>query len=118
MALSTRSKSAARSKPYIQLMSKREVKIAAVECNTAQAFTRCDTYMNEYAYPLLANMAVVDIEVEDILRVLRLIWEAEKTSTGQRLRGYIRSIIAFGLDKAKVTPKANPARLKDNLDFY
>ena len=31
MALSTRSKSAARSKPYSQLMSKREVKIAAVE---------------------------------------------------------------------------------------
>jgi hypothetical protein len=31
MALSTRSKSAARSKPYSQLMSKCEVKIAAVE---------------------------------------------------------------------------------------
>jgi hypothetical protein len=31
MVLSTRSKSAARSKPYSQLMSKREVKIAAVE---------------------------------------------------------------------------------------
>ncbi|WP_150667378.1 tyrosine-type recombinase/integrase [Pandoraea anhela] len=70
--------------------------------------------LRDYAYPVLANVYVADVDVTAILRVLRPIW-SKKTETANRLRGRIERI----LDAARVLGMRtgeNPARWRGNLD--
>lgn len=62
-------------------------------------------------------MAVIDIQVDYILKVLKPIWET-KNPTAERLRIYLQAILARGLHSAKAMNQANPAAWNDNLDFY
>jgi integrase len=70
------------------------------------------TTLRQYAYPVLGNIAVADIDVELVLRVLRPIW-ATKTETAMRLRARIEAIINFAVADGD---RANPARWKGHLE--
>jgi integrase len=70
--------------------------------------------LKTYAYPAIGALAVADIDVAHLLRVLEPIWTT-KTETASRVRGRIESV----LDWAKVRgyrAGENPARWKGHLD--
>mgnify|MGYP000845546797 CR=1 FL=1 len=84
---------------------------------TAKSVQRGRQYITDYAIPVLGHKAVIDIQVEDIVKVLKPDWET-KTPTMTRLMGYLEAVIARGLHSAKATNQVNPAVWKNNLDFY
>lgn len=51
-----------------------------------------------YAYPYIGNMAVKDVEIEDIRCVLDPIWNT-KTETASRVRQRMESVIAYAIAK-------------------
>ena len=66
-----------------------------------------------YAFPILGDMRVGDIETSHVLRVLEPIWD-KRAETASRVRGRIESI----LDAAKVRgyrTEENPARWRGHL---
>ena len=69
--------------------------------------------LKTYAYPIIGNMRVGDIETPHVLQILEPIWTT-KTETAGRLRGRIEAI----LDAAKVREYRsgeNPARWRGHL---
>lgn len=70
--------------------------------------------LDTYAVPVLGNMAVQDIVVSDVLRVLEPIWR-EKTVTAKRLRGRIEAVLSWATVGGHRTGD-NPARWRGNLD--
>ncbi len=70
--------------------------------------------LDAYAVPMLGNMAVSDIDVSDVLRVLEPIW-ATKTETASRLRGRIEAVLSWATVGGHRTGD-NPARWRGNLD--
>lgn len=72
------------------------------------------TSLTSYAFPVIGDSSVADIDTSAVLRVIEPIWN-EKTETASRIRGRIESI----LDYAKVRGYRsgdNPARWKGNLE--
>ena len=70
--------------------------------------------LDTYAYPLIGEMSVADIETRHVLEVLRPIWTS-KTETATRVRGRIEQV----LSSAKVAgyrEGENPARWRGHLD--
>lgn len=66
-----------------------------------------------YAYPVIGNLPVAEIETSHILQILEPIWK-EKTETASRLRGRIETV----LDSAKARgyrQGENPARWRGHL---
>jgi hypothetical protein len=49
--------------------------------------------LQDYAYPIIGKMPVNEIETNDVLAVLKPIWES-KCETAARLRGRIERILA------------------------
>ena len=70
--------------------------------------------LDAYAVPMLGNMAVSDIGVSDVLRVLEPIW-TDKTETASRLRGRIEAVLSWATVAGHRTGD-NPARWRGNLD--
>jgi len=70
--------------------------------------------LDTYAVPMLGNMAVSDIDVSDVLRVLEPIWTT-KTETASRLRGRIEAVLSWATVGGHRTGD-NPARWRGNLD--
>ncbi|WP_412505790.1 tyrosine-type recombinase/integrase [Roseovarius sp. SYSU LYC5161] len=70
--------------------------------------------LDAYAVPVLGDMAVSDIGVSDVLRVLEPIW-ATKTETASRLRGRIEAVLSWATVGGHRTGD-NPARWRGNLD--
>jgi integrase len=70
--------------------------------------------LDNYAVPVLGNMAVSDVAVSDVLRVLEPIWTT-KTETASRLRGRIEAVLSWATVGGHRTGD-NPARWKGNLD--
>lgn len=70
--------------------------------------------LDNYAIPVLGNMAVSDIDVSDVLRVLEPIWTT-KTETASRLRGRIEAVLSWATVGGHRTGD-NPARWRGNLD--
>lgn len=70
--------------------------------------------LDNYAVPVLGNMAVQDIGVADVLRVLEPIWR-DKTVTAKRLRGRIEAVLSWATVGGHRTGD-NPARWRGNLD--
>lgn len=66
------------------------------------------------AAPTLGDMAVTDITVENIKRVLQPIWTT-KTETAARLRGWIEAVTAWATVQGHRTVD-NPARWEGTLD--
>jgi integrase len=61
-----------------------------------------------YAYPVIGNIAVADIDVGLVLRVLEPIWKT-KTETASRLRGRIEKVLGWATVRGLRTGD-NPAR--------
>ena len=69
--------------------------------------------LDTYAMPELGKMAVQDITVQDVLRVLQPIW-AGKTETAARLRGRVEAVLTWATVAGHRTGD-NPARWGGNL---
>jgi integrase len=67
-----------------------------------------------YATPIIGAMLVSEITREDILRVLRPIWD-DITDTASRLRGRIEAVLSWATVNGHRSGD-NPARWKGNLD--
>jgi integrase len=70
--------------------------------------------LQTYAYPVLANMAVADIDTPAVLNVLRPIWMT-KTETASRLRGRIEAVLGWATVSG-YRGGDNPARWVNHLD--
>jgi integrase len=69
--------------------------------------------LRAYAYPVIGNMPVSAIETNDVLAVLKPIWES-KCETAARLRGRIERILARATVEG-LRRGANPATWKGHL---
>lgn len=69
--------------------------------------------LDTYAYPVLGEMPVRDVNTEDVLRVLRPIW-TKKLETASRLRGRIEAILDAATASG-VRVGDNPARWRGHL---
>lgn len=95
--------------------------LADFEKSTRHAKTRRSwrQVLETYAYPVLGNMAITDIERGDVLKVLRPIW-ATMSDTSRRVRRRIEHVI----DEARtlgLSDRPNPARfaeLKSSLSAF
>lgn len=70
--------------------------------------------LDNYAVPVIGNMPVRDIAVQDVERVLKPIWTT-KTETASRLRGRIEAVLAYATVQGH-REGDNPARWKGNLE--
>jgi integrase len=75
-----------------------------------------ETTVRNYAYPVIGNLLVRDLTLDDILEVLGPIW-ASKTPTAKRLQGRVMKIIDFAISSGYRTT-LNPARWNGNLSLH
>jgi integrase len=68
------------------------------------------TTIETYAYPVIGQLPIAQVGIEDVLRVLKPIW-SDKTETASRLQGRIEKI--FDLAIASGLRETNPARWKN-----
>ena len=70
--------------------------------------------LEQYAYPVIGNILVCDVEQSHVLRILEPIW-LTKTETATRIRGRIENVLDWA--KARGFRKGeNPARWRGHLD--
>jgi integrase len=67
-----------------------------------------------YAYPVMGDMPVADIDTDEVMRVLEPIWTV-KTITASNLRGRIESVLAWASVR-RYRQGMNPAHWKGHLD--
>jgi integrase len=70
--------------------------------------------LTQYAFPVLGQMPIHSVHTDDVVRVLKPIWQ-EKTETATRLRGRIESVIDWSTVQGWRQGE-NPARLKGHLE--
>ena len=70
--------------------------------------------LSTYAFPIIGELRVDEIETEHVLKVLATVW-TEKTETASRLRGRIETVLSFATAKRMRTGE-NPARWRGHLD--
>lgn len=70
--------------------------------------------LKTYAFPVLGRMAVADIEISHILKVLRPHWET-KTETMTRVRQRVEAVLAWATASGHRSGD-NPASWRGNLD--
>ena len=69
--------------------------------------------LKTYAYPVLGNIAMSDIDTPAVLRAIEPIW-LEKTETASRVRGRIKSVLDWATVRG-YRQGDNPARWKGHL---
>jgi hypothetical protein len=98
--------------------------IESNEWNDAVTISRARAYMDDYCYPIIGNVAILDIKYSHVLKILSQktlkgrphMWN-DSNDTGVRLRRYIFEVIARGLATlGKQQTVFNVATLKNNLD--
>ena len=70
--------------------------------------------LEKYAYPVIGDRSVANVGLEEVLRILRPIWE-EKTETAARVRSRIELILSYS-KALKLRDGENPAIWRGNLD--
>jgi integrase len=70
--------------------------------------------LRDYAYPIIGQKPLGDITTEDILQILKPIWQT-KTETATRLRGRVEKVLAAATIKGHRTG-INPAQWRGHLD--
>lgn len=70
--------------------------------------------LRDYAYPVIGNLAVCDVDTEAVLKVLRPIWTTKK-ETARRVRGRIEMILSAAKAEGLRTGE-NPALWRGHLD--
>jgi integrase len=73
-----------------------------------------ESTLETYAYPVLGDMAMYDIKVEHVMRVLDPIWST-KSETASRVRSRIQLVWAWAKTRGHCDGD-NPAEWKGNLD--
>lgn len=66
------------------------------------------TTLETYAVPIIGKMLVGDIGLADVKRVLEPIW-ADKNATAVKVRGRIKSVLAWAIDAGHRQDATNPA---------
>jgi integrase len=69
--------------------------------------------LKEYAFPVIGDLNVADIDEAHLVRVLQPIW-AQKHVTAQRVRGRIEAVLGYAT-VAKFRTGDNPARWRNHL---
>ncbi len=90
------------------------IKTHEKEWKNAKHAAQWTATLETYAYPVLGNMGVADIDTSHILRVLEPIWSS-KTETATRVRGRIETVLDAAAAKGYRTGP-NSARWKGHLD--
>jgi len=75
--------------------------------------------LERFAYLILGDIPVADVDQEMVLRVLAPIWN-EKNTTAKTLRARIAAVLGYAASKGKANgyrdPGPNPAAWRDNLE--
>lgn len=71
--------------------------------------------LTTYAFPVIGDLAVEDVELRHVLDVLRPIWKG-KTETASRLRGRIERVLSWAMSRDYRPQGLNPARWRGHLD--
>jgi integrase len=83
-------------------------------CRSAKHADQWTATLVTYAYPVIGNLGVADIDTGHITRILEPIWGA-KTDTASRIRGRIENILDWA--KARHFRQGdNPARWKGHME--
>jgi integrase len=67
-----------------------------------------------YAYPVIGDLAVADVDTGLVLKILKPIWK-DKTETAKRVRGRIESVLSWA-SAHTYRQGDNPARWRGHLD--
>ena len=70
--------------------------------------------LRDYAYPIIGDMPVRDVDAAAVLRVLRPIWNT-RTETASRVRERIERVIDYGVTSGLRPAGLNPARWRNHL---
>lgn len=90
------------------------IKKKQAESRNAKHAQQWENTLKAYAYPVLGKMAVADVDLAHVLKVLEPHWEA-KTETMTRVRQRIEAVLAWATVHGHRSGD-NPARWKGNLD--
>lgn len=71
--------------------------------------------LKTYAYPVMGDLLVRDVQKEHVLAALRPIW-TEKNETASRLRGRIELVLSYAMQAGYRPEGLNPARWRGGLD--
>ena len=83
------------------------------ELQNAKHRAQWRTTLETYALPLIGNLPVTEITVNEVHDVLNRIWK-DKTETASRLRGRIERVLDYAIVKGMMPPP-NPATWQGNL---
>ncbi|WP_419011817.1 phage integrase central domain-containing protein [Parasutterella sp.] len=72
--------------------------------------------ISTYAFPVIGEKFIDEIDRKDILKILRPIW-ISKTITASRVRGRLEKIFAYAINENLFIGN-NPASWKGNLDLW
>lgn len=72
--------------------------------------------LRDYVYPFIGQKALDQIDTDDILKVLKPIWQI-KTETSTRLRGRLEKILSAATTKG-LRVGVNPAQWKNHLEHW
>jgi len=87
----------------------------AKDYRNAKHAKQWESTVRNHAYPIIGNTLVRDLTLDDILAVLRPLWETT-TETAKRLQGRIEKIIDYAISSGYRTD-SNPARWKEFLSL-
>lgn len=90
------------------------IKKKQAESRNAKHAQQWENTLATYAYPILGKMAVADVDLAHVLKVLKPHWET-KTETMTRVRQRIEAVLAWATVHGHRSGD-NPARWKGNLD--
>lgn len=83
------------------------IKNKSVEWSNAKHARQWEYTLREYAFPVIGNKSLNEVNLEDILQILTPIWQT-KTETASRLRGRLEWIFAAATAR-KLRSGVNPA---------
>lgn len=113
LARSTLAAATARAKTFDQCVEA-YIKNKSKEWTNDKHAKQWQSTLDRYASPIFGKALVHDIDLTQVLAVLEPIWN-EKTTTANRLRGRIETILDFAAVKRYRTGE-NPARWRGHLD--
>ncbi len=86
----------------------------SVQWESAKHAAQWETTLRTYAFPVLGELDVRDVDVGAVLRVLEPIWE-EKPETASRVRGRVEAVLGYATARG-YRGGENPARWRGHLD--
>ena len=104
------------STPTFSELANKFLEIKEQELSNTKHKAQWRSTLEKYVIPKLGDLPVDQIEVEDVLTVLKPIWRL-KTETADRVRQRIEAVLNYA-SSSKFREGPNPAMLKGNLEFH